>query len=205
MQVIRSSQSTWRAKLIKWRKWAQKLRGFGLIGLTLLAVIITHVFIARPYRVFGVSMQPTLYTDDYLIIWKAGHIGAWLTGSQYVPKRGEIIVLKSPVNEDILIKRVVGLPGEQVVIRDNQIIIINADNPTGFEPDLNTPPDVIQPHDNDPGAYPVLADDEIFVVGDNRWPGQSNDSRHFNRMIKLDNVIGDVVIRVLPLNHIDRF
>ncbi len=203
MQVIRSSQSTWRAKLIKWRKWAQKLRGFGFIGLTLLAVVITHVFIARPYRVDGVSMQPTLYSDDHLIIWKAGHIGAWLTGSQHVPKRSEIIVFKSPVNEDILIKRVVGLPGEQVVIRDNQIIIINIDNPAGFEPDLNTPPDVIQPHDNQ--AYPVLADDEIFVIGDNRWPGQSNDSRYFNRMVKLDNVIGDVVIRVLPLNRIDRF
>ena len=203
MQVIDGSQPTWRTKLAKWRKWAQKLRGFWFMGLTLLTVLTIHVFIARPYRVDGVSMQPTLYTDDHLIIWKAGHIGAWLTGSQYVPKRGEIIVLKSPVNNDILIKRVVGLPNEQVVIRDNQIIIINAANPAGFEPDLNTSPGVIQPHENE--AYPILADDEIFVIGDNRWPGQSNDSRYFKQMVKLDNIIGDVVVRVLPLNRINRF
>ena len=109
MQVIDGSQSTWRTKLAKCWKWAQKFRDFGFIGLTLLAVITIHVFVARPYEVEGGSMQPTLYTYDHLIIWKAGHIKAWLTGSQHVPKRGEIIVLKSPVSSDILIKRVVGL------------------------------------------------------------------------------------------------
>lgn len=203
MQTAQGNQPNWWAKLAKWRKQAQKFRGLWFIGLTLLAVVVTHVFIARPYRVEGVSMQPTLYNDDHLIIWKAGHIGAWLTGSQYVPQRGEIVVFKSPVNNDVLIKRVVGLPGEQVTISDGKIRVINDDNPLGFEPDLNTPAEVIQPHENQ--AYPVLGDDEIFVIGDNRWPGQSNDSRYFSKPVKLENIIGDVVVRVLPLNRVDRF
>lgn len=203
MQTVLNPQPGWRDRLDKWRQQAQKLGGFWFIGVTLLIVIVVHVFIARPYRVDGVSMQPTLHTDDHLIIWKAGHIRAWLSGSQYVPKRGEIIVLKSPVNTDVLIKRVVGLPNEQVVIRDGRIIVINEKNPLGFEPDLNTPADAIPPHDNQ--VYPPLAADEIFVVGDNRWPGQSNDSRYFSLPVKLENIIGDVVVRVLPLGRIDRF
>lgn len=201
---MQGNDPDWRTKLAEWRKWSQKFRGLWFIGLTLAIVVVVHVFIARPYRVDGVSMQPTLYSNDHLIIWKAGHIWAWLTGSDhYTPKRGEIVVLKSPVGSEILIKRVVGLPGEKVVISDQKITIINDENPLGFEPDLNTPLETIKPHDNQ--DYGVLGPDEIFVIGDNRWPGQSNDSRYFAEPVKLKNIIGDAVIRVLPLDRIDLF
>ncbi len=194
-----------RAQLIKWCHWVQKFRGVWLVGLTLLVILIVHVFVARPYQVDGRSMEPTLYAGDHLVVWKAGHIHAWLTGSQFVPGRGQIIVLAHPVDNTVIIKRVVGLPNEQVILRDGRIIIVNDDNPAGFEPDLGTSLTVSPPPVQDNGVYPRLADDEIFVIGDNRWPGQSSDSRSFSEMAKLDNIVGNLVVRILPLTRFDWF
>ena len=203
MMTIWGDRLSLQAQLIKWRRWLQRFRGVWFVGLTLMAIIATHVFIARPYEVVGQSMEPTLYQGDHLIVWKAGHIHAWLTGSQFVPKRGQIIILNHPIEETIIVKRVVGLPGEQVILRDGYIIIVNAEHPNGFEPDLGTSPATVRPDEN--RAYSRLADDEIFVIGDNRWPGQSSDSRSFAEMAKLDDIVGDLVFRFLPPNRFDWF
>ena len=203
MMAMWGDRLSLRARLIKWRHWLGRFRGVWFVSLTFVAVITTHVLIARPYGVDGDSMEPTLSHGDHLIIWKAGHVHAWLADSQFVPKRGQIIVLKHPVEKTVIIKRVVGLPGEQVILHDGQIIVINADNPGGFEPNLNTSPAVLPPPEN--RVYPQLADDEIFVIGDNRWPGQSSDSRSFAKPAKLDDIVGDLTLRVLPLNRFDWF
>ena len=152
-------------------------------------------------------MNPTLWDNDRLLVWKAGISWGKLTGSQFVPKRGDIIVFKDPTgssgDQDILIKRVIGLPNEQVTIRNNQITIYNSDNPDGFVPMLNIGHNL--PPFSDDGVYNRLGDDEIFVIGDNRLGGHSRDSRVFSSPVTTDSIIGTLMMRTSPLDEIDWF
>ncbi len=98
-----------------------------LIGALLVALfIITFVF--RSYQVDGPSMETTLQNDDKLIIWKVPRTWARITGHDYIPDRGDIIVftengLGQFGQEDSkqLIKRVIGLPGDRVVVQRRQV------------------------------------------------------------------------------------
>lgn len=173
-----------------------------LAGALVLAFIINHV-IFQSYEVFGQSMVPTLNEGDRLIISKLGKSWSGLLGQDYLPKRGEIIVFHNPHEPQVqLVKRVVGLPGDRVVITGGQIQVVPPDDSGGFNFDerfdLNLEPTV-------GNVDLVVPEDEVFVVGDNRSPGGSLDSRNDLGTVPLDQLVGDLVIRVFPLKKADWF
>ena len=145
----------------------------------LLIAIAIYLFLAQATRVEGFSMEPTLYGHQRLIIEKISY-------RFHEPKRGDIVVLQVPGFDELLIKRVVGLPGDRIEIK-NGVVYING-----------TPLD--EPYVNGVarGNYPLLTVPEgyIFVMGDNR--NNSNDSRSFGP-VAIENIVGRAWMRYWPL------
>ena len=190
------------------KKKYSAIRGFFstflLIGGALAFAIFINQFIFQSYQVDGSSMEPSLQNSDRLIIWKLPHSWSRITGNKFVPKRGDIIVFHKPDGSDEqLIKRVIGLPGDRVVVSDGVITVFNKDNPNGFHPDdapygKNLPVTA--------GNVDVrVKDGEIFVSGDNRVPGASLDSRSSLGNINLDLVVGKLVLRLYPFQSFETF
>lgn len=136
------------------------------------------------FYVEGPSMEPNFYTGQRVIVSRINYMIA-------NPQRGDIIVFESPDRPGVdppLIKRVIGLPGETVEIRDTQVYI---DGRLLEEPYIN---EACRP--SSCGAQTTsLGPDEYFVMGDNR--NHSRDSRRFDA-IKREHVIGEALIRYWP-------
>ncbi len=174
-----------------------------VIGVVIAATII-NAFVFQSYYVEGTSMTPTLQDHDRLIIDKLGRSSSIIQGKSYIPGRGQIIILDSVFkdrqgNPEQLIKRVIGLPGERVVIKEGIITIYNQDSPEGFNVDKNLNLSLAPTFTSEPIDI-VLADNEIYVVGDNRAPGGSLDSRSFGP-VDIKNIEGRLWARIFPFNQ----
>ncbi len=152
-----------------------------LIGLfyTLVNLASVRFFIEGP------SMQPNFWADQFLIVSRANY----LLGS---PQRGDIVVFDPPgddgtPNEPLLIKRLIGLPGEIVELRAGQVYV---DGTPLNEPYIKEP---CTRSCNDSSWQ--LGTDEYFFMGDNR--NNSRDSRAFGPVTK-NRIIGEAVIRYWP-------
>ena len=188
------------------------LRGFlsfaGFVVAVVLLATAINLFVFQSYYVDGTSMTPTLQPNERLIINKTPKTWANITHSHYIPKRGEIVVfnseLISPENgqREQLIKRVIGLPGERVVVKDNKVTIYNKEHPNGFNPDQSLHLN-LAPTDGDVDT--VVPANEIFVCGDNRIAGGSYDSRSEMGPIPTDKMVGELVMRLVPLNKAKLF
>lgn len=182
--------------------WQEILSTLSILGIALLTALFIIAFVFRSYQVDGPSMETTLQNGDKLIIWKVARSWARVTGHDYIPKRGDIVVfdhstVESGSGKKQLIKRVIGLPGERVVINEGKITIYNKDSLGGFNPDDSLPP--VQPIPVGSDRKDVsLDEDEIYVLGDNR--PDSLDSRAFGP-ITADQIVGKLVLRVLPLSN----
>ena len=129
-------------------------------------------------RVDGFSMRPTLEDGEFLLVDKVSYFFGDV-------KRGDIIVFHFPLNPDEeLIKRVIGLPGDRIVVQNNQVFV-NGQL-------LNEP--YIFPAPLYSGEWLVL-DDHLFVLGDNR--NNSNDSKDWG-MLPAENVVGKAVLIYWP-------
>ena len=160
------------------------LDGIIYVGVVILIVFLIITFVGQKVVVSGQSMESTLQNEDALWVDKL----AYRFGD---PERFDIIVFPYKKGSDILfIKRVIGLPGETVQIKDGNIYI----NGELLEEDYGL--EVI----NDPGVAGskiTLAHDEYFVLGDNR--NNSNDSRRSDvGNIKKEDIIGKAVFRIAP-------
>ncbi|TSC93121.1 MAG: signal peptidase I [Candidatus Berkelbacteria bacterium Licking1014_85] len=131
-------------------------------------LLITHIFIATIFIVDGPSMEPSLYTNNVMIVNKL----AYLTSN---PKRGDIVVLKFPGDPDKrkFVKRVIALPGETVEIRDQKVYI---NDQLLIESYLDS--NIYNGKDQ----IIALKNNEYFTCGDNR--PNSNDSRFFGAVPK---------------------
>lgn len=189
--------------------WRDFTSTVGILVTALLVALFMIGFVFRSYQVDGPSMQQTLQNQDKLIIWKVPRTWARLTGHAYIPKRGDVIVFSESGlgqfgQEDTkqLIKRVIGLPGDRVVVKDGTITIYNAKHPGGFQPDKT----LGYAYPNFPATSGdinvTLRADQLFVNGDNR--PNSLDSRAFGP-INANQVVGKLVVRVFPTNKIKSF
>lgn len=189
----------------------QNWRDFFSIALVVLSALVLALgliyFVFQSYQVSGPSMESTLQNNDRLVVWKVPRTWARITGHSYVPDRGDIIVFNEPgllnfgSSDKQLIKRVIGLPGDRVVVKNNVITIYNKAHPTGFQPDKTLPYGNVIPKTTG-NIDETLGAHQIFVCGDNR--PDSLDSRIFGP-VNVNNVIGKLVIRVLPINQTKLF
>lgn len=180
-----------------------------LIAAPIIAIFLT-TFVFQSYEVDGPSMETILENHDRLIVLKTPKTFARLTNSEYIPKRYDIIIFKTNAVQDgsldngsekQLVKRVIGLPGDRVVVKNGVITIYNNENPEGFDPDAN------QDHGDAVSVTPgdvdlKVKDGEVFVCGDNRV--NSLDSRSIGT-IASDDIIGKLIMRIYPLDSVRTF
>lgn len=177
-----------------------------LVLAPVIAILLT-IFVFQSYQVDGPSMEQTLQNNDRLIVVKTGKTWAELTHKDYIPKRYSIIVFNYngasdyEVQNKQLIKRVIGLPGDRVVIKDSITTIYNAQNPNGFYPDKVGPEASVINVTKGDIDYTVKPG-EVFVMGDNR--GNSLDSRIFGPVNSQD-IIGTLSVRIFPFSSIKKF
>jgi signal peptidase I len=184
------------------------LSTMGILLTALLVALFIIAFVFRSYQVDGPSMENTLQNGDKLIIWKVPRTWAKITGHPYIPRRGDIIVFTESglaaygqQNTKQLIKRVIGLPGDRVVVANNVITIYNAAHPKGFDPDKTLPYGKNIPATSG-NVNVTLGPNQLFVDGDNR--PDSLDSRSFGP-INANQIIGKLVLRVFPISKVEVF
>ena len=178
-----------------------------LIAAPITALLLT-TYVFQSYEVDGPSMETTLQNKNRLIVWKLPRSVARLTHKPITPARGEVVIfIKRGLfglsgEEKQLIKRVVGLPGDRVVVRDGKITIYNDAHPDGFNPDINnTYSHGINTYTN--GSVDlVVPKNEYFVCGDNRT--NSLDSRVFGT-IPANDIVGELAFRILPVDKFQTF
>ncbi|MBD3328960.1 signal peptidase I [Candidatus Dojkabacteria bacterium] len=151
-------------------------------------VIVLYLFILTPHEVVGRSMYPTYKDGEILLANKVVY-----RVSQ--PKRGDVVIFKHSATEDY-IKRIIGLPGDQVSLRDGNIYV---NDKILSESDYLS--DTIYTDKGrylDEGDVVSVPDDSVFVCGDNR--PHSSDSRDFGP-IPITDIKGKVWIVYFPFDH----
>lgn len=150
--------------------------GFELLkGMLVLVIILVlvNLFVATIFRISGESMLPNFADGQFIVVDKLSYL-------LHPPVRGDVVVIRFPADPDHrkFIKRVIGLPGEKVEIRNGLVYVDERQLQELYLPtNLLTSPDLVK----------VLRGDEYFLVGDNR--PNSNDSRFFGP-VPLDEFVG---------------
>ncbi len=157
-------------------------------------IVPIRYFVAQPFFVRGASMEPNFQDGEYLVIDQLSYRFS-------NPKRDDVIVFRYPLDESqFFIKRIIGLPGDEVRIENGQVEIVNSMYPSGvfLNESLYLPSGLTTG-----GQLDVrLGSDEYFVLGDNR--PASSDSRSWGLM-KRSEIIGRVWVRAWPFNRLTIF
>ena len=170
-------------------RFLQRSQGGGIVWETIkfaaivgLIVIPIRIYIAQPFIVNGLSMFPTFNNGDYLIIDELSY------NFLREPKRGEVIVFRPPLQGSrFFIKRVIGLPGEVIEVKDDRVFVNGAALPEPYREQITTIDGVWE-----------LDEGEYFVLGDNR--GSSSDSRVWGTLPE-GNIIGRAFLRLWPVSE----
>lgn len=179
--------------------WASVREWVRVILIALVIAIPIRFFIAEPFIVNGASMDPTFSTGQFLVVDR-------VTYRFEQPQRGDVIVFEYPNDPSVYyIKRIVGLPGERVIIQDGHVSIQEpASSSTPARTFALDEPYIAGYHaSHDTGVFPEggkpLGPDQYFVMGDNR--AESSDSRVWGPL-DARFIIGRPVVRLTPLSAI---
>lgn len=151
------------------------------LALALLIFIIVHVTVQN-YQIDGFSMQNTLQNSQYVLVNKIAYLF-------HAPERGDVIVFHEPDQPTRdLIKRVIGLPGDKIVMDSTNVWVNGVEL---HEPYITAP--------SNPPTQPITVPaNEFFVLGDNR--PNSDDSRYFGPVPR-DNIVGKATFVDWPLTQ----
>jgi len=161
------------------------------------AIVATmRYFLIQPFYVKGASMEPNFHDREYLIVDEISY-------RFKKPKRGDVIVFRYPKNpQEYFIKRVIGLPGEKVEIKDGKVFIYNDEYIDGVELDEKYLPEHLRTYGGFTKDVVEVKGGEYFVLGDNR--NASKDSRSFGA-VKKSFLIGRVLFRSWPFDKVTIF
>lgn len=167
--------------------------------ISIVLIILFDSYVIRLATVNGISMERSYQNGQRVFIDKTGVTFGQLNQTEFTPARGQVIAAYSlsrfatqadANDQNIIMKRVIGLPGERIVINGSVVTIYNAEHPEGFNPSAGA--EWAKSVVDDPTGKQLdikLGTDELFVMGDNR--PNSIDSRE-NGPLLLRNVIGVV-------------
>jgi len=178
------------------------------ITCVVIGTVLINTYVFRSFNVVGPSMETTLFTGDRLIVDRLAVTASQVQNKAYVPDRGQVIVFKNPhyssgIEDEYIVKRVIGLPGERVVLKDGVYTVYNQANPNGFNPDDKNHGEPGSPTSGEVDT--TVPDGEIFVSGDHRQGNYSYDSRNGLGTIPLYDIVGPVSFRVFPFNKVRSF
>ena len=168
------------------------------IGLTVAAILVFQAEVAKPFRIPSASMEPTLHCgrpgDDCRARLSDRVIANRLVYRFHSPRRGDVVVFETPARvlaacsaSGIFVKRIVGLPGEQVSMR-NGVVFVDGDR-------LDEPYLAAASRGLETGTWPRVPQSSYFVLGDNR--SLSCDSRRWG-VVPRGNIVGRVDLRYWP-------
>jgi signal peptidase I len=160
------------------------IRDFVIMIAIAVVVFVGLRLTVQTYVVYGPSMQPNFYEHQRLLVSK-------IVYNFHEPERGDVIIFRPPYEgQDSFIKRVIGLPGERIEIRQGQVYIHQTEG-TVLELD--------EPYIEDPARWQfigeVIPEGEYFVLGDNR--NNSDDSRN-GWTVPAEDIIGKAWISIWP-------
>lgn len=159
------------------------------IVIALAIFVVVYRFLFQPHQVKGNSMYDNFYDGEYLLTDKISY-------RFNEPEYGDIVVFKAPQNEDYdYIKRIVGLPGDRVMIKSGHVYVNGQifDESGYLDPEISTRPGQ---YARDGMTVSVPAN-QYFAMGDNR--NNSSDSRDWGP-VPLSNIVGKAWIKYWPLN-----
>ncbi len=166
-----------------------------VVSISLAIILPVRYYLIQPFYVKGASMEPNFHDHEYLIIDEISY-------RFNEPTRGQVIVFRYPKDpQEYFIKRIIGLPGEEVQIKDGRVKIFNALYPEGTVLNEVYLPDGLGTYDNSESLIKV-GDNEYFVLGDNR--PASKDSRSFGPVDKAF-ITGKVLFRGWPFSRVTLF
>ncbi|MDZ4994759.1 signal peptidase I [Clostridium perfringens] len=158
---------------------------FNLLFTLIITIILTfsiNKFLLFLAYVPSSSMEPTLFPNDLILVTKVYNTNNL--------KRGDIIVFKSNELDEILIKRLIGLPGDLIEFKNSSIYVNSKKLDENY---------LKEPY-NFEGSFKV-PDNAFFFLGDNR--NNSFDSRYWkNPFILKDDIIGKAQFVIYPISHI---
>lgn len=163
----------------------------------LFGIVISFIcreFVFSPLIVKGASMMPTYENEDVIIVSKISEIN-----------RFDQVVFEAPFEEEYYIKRVIGLPGDTVEMKDDILIINNKEYEESYVKRENNQRHIRVTENftlEELTGYDKVPKGFLFVLGDNRL--RSSDSRHYG-LVPFDSVLGESKIRVYPLNNFKLF
>jgi len=163
-----------------------------LILSSLIIIFISLIFTS--YEVNGRSMQPTLESGDRVLVLRLNYIKIPLTNEKIIikyPKKNSLVAFKKKDENVELVKRVIGLPQEEIDIKNRTVFIDGIIQEQGLG--------VTNPNSD----FPIIVEENcIFVLGDNR--NVSNDSRTFG-CVPVEDIDGQIAMRIWPLNKFTLF
>ena len=160
----------------------QEMRGWILsVAIAVVVALILRFFVFEFIRVDGKSMQPTLYSNEYVFTEKLSYRFS-------EPKLGDIVICSFPNRTETFVKRVIGTEGDILRITDGVLYINDAPNTDYFASTMN----------NDMAPVTV-SENCVFVMGDNR--NDSADSRVMGELSD-DMLLGRAIFVLWPFNQI---
>ncbi len=164
-----------------------------VVAVSLAIILPIRYYLIQPFYVKGASMEPNFADRQYLIIDE-------LTYRFRPPRRGEVVVFRYPLNpRDYFIKRIIGLPDEQIRIADGRLYL----TPAGQSSEILLAEPYLRPGVKVEGVKTTrLGPDEYYLLGDNR--SESLDSRYFGP-VNARFVTGRVILRGWPFDQLGLF
>lgn len=167
----------------------------------IIAIILASIvlYFVRPTIVKQSSMEDTLHENDYMLMYRQAY-------KSHGPERGDIIIFQSSMpdettgGEKLLIKRAIGLPGDEIMILDDQLYINGEAYTEDYLKDGYTPAFEIPAE----GETLVVPEGKYYALGDNRV-GSIDSRRSEVGLVDISQIKGKVIIRLFPFNKIRTF